>query len=445
MIALALALLVALAVPVGVAGIDAVYTDAVLRYWAQITPEDIGSIRDREIRRVLTPEERARLDPVVLRFPLRCPLPDTEPFCFYAHRLDDGTPAITFSVASLRLFGDLALAQAWLQLTGHAIDTPINYLSMAKHRDPGEFPGGRYPPPLETLGIPDAARNDAAVMDLYGKLHTSAMVFVLLHELGHHLHRHPGYGPGVSRAQTRANEARADEFALDVMARLGYPPLGTVNLYMLMAHWAPNRWDFPDETAYAAHLATATHPLTSDRLRALAGALERAAPEFARMEPDYTGALVRLQGVAGDIAGLGSFLDDPDIQQGIALTGAATTPAALKPRRQGELPLDAEAPEGEAPFHGEFIGEISDASGSLPTVLVLRRRGERVTGEYSYGIGVGRIDGEVLGGQLHFGWELGADWGSGILESSADGHRLQGAWGYGTSAENGGRWVNRRR
>lgn len=430
----------ALVGPAQAGDVSGLYDDRLLRYWGSITPADIQAVYQRDIRRVLTVEERTRLEGLELLFPLRCADGRLEPFCYITHALPDGRPAISLSITSLRLFGDLALAIAWLQLQGYAIDTPVNYLTMLKYQEPDEFPGGRFPPPLDALGIPDDVRDDAEVMGLFGKIYTSAIVFVLLHELGHVLYGHAGYGPDVPRAQAQANEAAADAFALDVLARLAYPPLGMVYLFTLMAHWEPNRWNFDSEAAYQTHLNNATHPLTADRLRGLARSVVEKASDFARAEPDYAAALTRMHSVGAEIERLADFMEDRDVQEGIIRIGRATHLASLKPRQPGELPLQTPAESDNISFNGEFRGEMSDASGSLPVTVVLQRHGDQVVGQYSYGMGIGKIVGEIRDGQLYFGWQMGADRGSGKFVSDQGGDRISGTWGYGSSDDNGGRW-----
>lgn len=430
-----------------VAALDELYDEATLNYWAGITPADIRGVYRESLLPALEPDERRGLAGVELHFPLRCPLPGVEPFCYYQQTLADGSRQVVMSVTSLRLFGDLALATAWLQLEGYAIETPSQYLTMLRHRQRDAYPGGRYPLPLEVLGVPEDVREREAVMDLYGKLYTSSLVFVLLHELGHALYRHPGYGPETSREAARRHEAEADDFALEVMARLAYPPLGMAFFFTLMAHWEPNRWHFADEAAYRAHLAEATHPLTSDRLRGLASALAERSAAFARAEPDPVGMRAGLLDAAGELRRLAAFMDDPDIQEGILRLGRSTDPAALGPRRSGELVIgDAQGAGGTAQGHydGTFQGELGDASGSLPVLVRLERRGDRVTGTFSYGLGGGQLEGEVVEGRLHFVWTLGMDRGLGVFEAEAEGARLRGRWGREDSAEDGGYWELRR-
>ncbi|MDI5892445.1 hypothetical protein [Halomonas rhizosphaerae] len=422
------------------AGMATLYSDATLTYWSRITPQDIRRVHHESLLPALEAEERAQLAGVELTFPLRCPVPASEPFCYYQQTLVDGRRQVVMSVASLRLFGDLALSMAWLQLEGLSIETPGQYLAMLRHRGSESFPEGRYPPPMEALGVPDEVRERTEVMELYGKIFTSSVVFVLLHELGHALHRHPGYGPEVSREAARRHEAEADDFALDVMARLAYPPLGMSVFFTLLAHWEPNRWHFADEAAYRAHLAEATHPLTSDRLRGLASTLAGHSDAFARAEPDFVAARERVLGVAEEIGRLAGFMDDRDIQEGIVRLGRATDPAVLQPRRAGEPVIDRATPDGVQPFEGTFRGKLGDVSGELPVRLVLERQGSRVQGVFTYGLGLGHLEGEVQAGRLHFGWTLGLEQGLGVLEVTAGDGRLHGSWGRERSTDDGGYW-----
>ena len=158
----------------GATGGGELYDDATLAYWATVTPADIRAVLDENLLPAMAPDERRRLDDVLLRFPLRCPVADQEPFCYYQRGLADGRHEVVMSVASLRLFGDLALATAWLQLEGFSIETPARYLTLLRYRRPGAFAGGRFPLPLPALGVPESVRDREDVMALYGKLYTSS-------------------------------------------------------------------------------------------------------------------------------------------------------------------------------------------------------------------------------------------------------------------------------
>jgi hypothetical protein len=63
---------------------------------------------------------------------------------------------------------------------------------MLKYGEPERF-GGRYPAPLPALQIPGDALGDSVVDEQAQKLLKSAIIFLVLHELGHVLHGHPSY------------------------------------------------------------------------------------------------------------------------------------------------------------------------------------------------------------------------------------------------------------
>jgi hypothetical protein len=174
----------------------------------------------------------------------------------------------------------------------------------------------------------------------------------------------------------------------------------------------------------------ATHPLSADRLRALAAHLS-----------DRT--------LAAKIAALGDFVADPDIQTSIIAVGKATNPADLGPRRAGQPAALHGAPAASGqPFTGHYVGQFtqtSDPNNPGPISVVLRRTSNSVVGEYSFGLGVGRItDGTVSGDTLYFAWEWANNYGHGALRATEGGAGFEGSWGYRESRTNAGRWTARR-
>ncbi len=410
------------------------YDDAYLRHWQTITPQDARAVYRESILPALTRDERALLVGLEFEFPLRAPGEQAgrEPFAFYAWRDAAGRPRVTASMLSLRLFSDLSLALVWLEAHGYAIDAPANYLTLLKYR-----PALRLPPPSGALGLPTSARDEPAVARRHGEFFTSGIVFVLLHELGHLRHGHVDRASSDPAASQR-QEAQADAFALEVMARLGYPPVGAVGFFTFAAHWLPNRWDFETEAAWRDYVAHGSHPLTGERLRALAAVLRSRAEDFARKAEDIGRARAATVYIAGQIEGIAGLLDDEEVQQGIALLGRTLAPAALAPRKPGEPMATGVAPTpADQPFSGRYRGEFTDAGGTLEVVLELERRGDEVVGAYSFGLGVGRIRGRVQGAALHYLWQYGADTGRGVLRAG-EGGRLEGHWGRGGSDRDGG-------
>jgi hypothetical protein len=430
--------LVAVAAKAG--NIDALYDEATLKYWQPRYAKGLNSNLRNVIFPRLTAEESQRLAGVRIDVPLR--VESHEPFAYYT----SGTPwVVTISAASLKFFDDFCVAVAWLQANGYSIETATDYVSMLKYRTPAAV-GGRYPLPLDALQIPGNALDDQRVDNIANRIFNEAIFFVLAHELGHVLHRHPGYGAGVTRAEARANEAEADAFALDMMQRAEAEPTSMAFWFLMAGHMADGRGDFASDAEYETFLSESTHPLTGDRIAGLADRLVASADEFARNESDQAASVSRIHYVADQLRQVAGILADPGVQALSANRGRSMMPAMLGPRQGDQLPGAgaAAATAGLAAFHGTYEGEFSDDTGSLPINTVLRRNGDHVTGEYYYGAGAGQVVGLVQDGTLYFQWQEGNATGYGYLESDDGGETVSGRWGRDDSMDNGGTWRGKR-
>lgn len=419
-------------------GIDALYDDQTLQYWGPRYEKGLRDNFDNVILPHLSEAERLQLSGVRIEVPWH--VPGQEPFAFFT----SGPPwTVTLSAASIKFFDDLCVAQAWLNANGYSLETASEYVTMLKYRTP-EALGGAYPAVLDALQIPADALDDQRVYNTATRLFDEAIFFILVHELGHVLYEHPGYGPGISRAEARANESAADDFALDMMRRVGAEPTSMAFFFVAAAHYLQGRGDFGSEAAYQGFLADATHPLTAERLHALASSLEGSADRFAQDEGDVAASRARILGTAAQLHQVAEILGDPGVQGLIAQKGRGMTPEMLAPRRPGELPnLAASGPPQVAtgaPFHGTYVGEFSDGTASLPMKTVLRRQGDQVMGEYYYGGGAGRIVGLVQDRVLYYQWLEGGASGYGYLIAAEDGSSLDGRWGHGESMDDGGTW-----
>ncbi|MEZ5830585.1 MAG: M48 family metalloprotease [Dongiaceae bacterium] len=353
---------------------------------------------------------------------------------------------MTISAASLKFFEDYCVAIAWLQARGYDLQTAADYVSMLKYRTAAAV-GGRYPLPLDALQIPANALDDQHVNNIATRIFDEAIFFVLSHELGHALYRHPGYGPNVTRAQARANEAQADAFALDMMQRAEAEPTSMMFWFTMAAHMAEGRGDFSSDADYEKFLADATHPLTGDRVAALADRLETSAADFARDESDQAASLARIQWIAEQLHQIATLLEDPGVQELTAMRGRSMTPAMLAPRHADELPgtgTTTTQTAGLAPFQGTYQGEFSDGTASLPVNTILRRNGDQVMGEYVYGAGAGQVFGIIKDGTFYFQWQEGNATGYGYLQTPDGGETVSGQWGRGNSMDNGGTWQGKR-
>ena len=388
----------------------------------------------------LTVEERRRLQGLDVQFPLRGP--ERQLFEYFAT-----APAkVVLPVMSIRFLADLSVAYAWLQSQGYTLETVTDYVSMLKYQPPARF-GGRYPDPRAALQIPPNAVDDPRVDLISGKILNESLSFILLHEVGHILYRHPGYGPGVPRERARENEDQADRFALEVLRRVGQPIDGLLFWFLSAAHFVPHRADFGSDAEYQAHLRSDTHPLTSERMRRLSEYLRTHAGDYGRLQANPARAAEVIRGTAAAIdAEVVPVLADPDQQRLMAMKGQRVSLETLAPRRPGET-MPAPSPAlgtGVQSFDGVFDGRLSDRTGALPARTILRRQGDRVTGIYSYGVGQGEITGIVEGDTLVFVWQSGGARGRARVRAGPGGVEFEGTWGFGDAATGGGVWTGAR-
>lgn len=266
------------------------------------------------------------------RIRLTLPDADTSLLNFYSSQ---ASSTVFMPVFSLLFLEDLTTAYAWLYKKGYSLETIDEYLAMLHFKAADAFPRGRYPPPLEALGIPANATSDREVDELSLRFRNSAVAFILAHELGHIALHHPGY-KSIPRDQARRNEAEADAFALSVLARAANIPMGAVLFFQAQAYTMPSlglykaqgrsveEWD-------SAMRREITHPLTPDRLSAIAVALNRQA-----MAEPRPAERASLNFIATRLAVIAEILNDADLQQCVAVAAARADPAELRPRRAGQ-------------------------------------------------------------------------------------------------------------
>lgn len=381
------------------------YDRATLDYWGQRYQRSTNKILNEIIRPALLGEERRQLSSVRLDMPLYAEGAQRgRPLAFYAPY--DGS-RVVMPVYSLKFLDDLCTAYAWLQINGYSLETISDYTAMLRYGNARPSPAFA---PLKALGIPADALKDPRVDELALGHFVTARTFILLHELGHAYYGHRG-GTG---ARSRKNEEAADRFAADVMARTPLPPLGSLVFFMADASWA----GYPST-------AEDTHPLSGARLRTLADRVED-------------------RGLAQGLRQLAGLVDDPDIRTGFAAVGKSATLESLKPRHPGELPGQA-MPGSNQSFSGSYVGQANQrGDAAFPVRIDFRRQGERVQGQYSFGIGIGTFTGRIKGHRLDFEWQWAGNYGRGVFEASRDGNAFVGTWGYRQSVDNAGKWNGRR-
>jgi hypothetical protein len=283
-----------------------------------------------------TAEEKRILAGVAFEFPLVGEI-SGDPMEYYSGERG-GRQFVAMPVLSLMFLEDLATAYAWLHVHGYSLETIDEYVTMLRYKQGADFRGGRHPPPLEGLQIPPKALADRRVDELSLRFRNTAFAFILLHELGHIRYGHRGYA-GISTAQARANEQGADEFALDLLERTSTIPMGAILFFQAQAYFMPSRGQLQAEGRIKTDKdwddylrSKVTHPLTADRLRAMAARLDRTAR---RSGPGPEGETLRF--IATRLEHISAILEEPELQGCMAVVAHRADPSTLAPRRPREL------------------------------------------------------------------------------------------------------------
>jgi hypothetical protein len=389
------------------------YPPAILDRVARLTAPDLQSNFDQFMLPRLTEQQRRVLAGISLDFGQR-EYPG-HPLNFYAAR----GGRIVLPLSSVRLVTDLTLALAWMNRHRVPEKKVFDYAAMLAYRGPA--PDGVHALPLAALGVPENAISEAEVGDLFQKLLIDTMVFIVAHEMGHLFHNHQA---NVDVVQSRLQESEADAFAVELMGRMGMPPVG-ISFYFTLA----TPFECP---------ARSTHPLTGERVTRLAATLRNNAALFARDKPSPQHERQLIDSIGRELEGLARLLDDPDIRESTRLIGQSSKVADF-----AGASASAAVPSVPVPgtvhqaFDGSYVGQWADATAVLDFRMTLRRQGQIVRGNYDFGMGTAELEGNVEGDQLDFAWRWGKDYfGRGRLTSLADG-RLLGTWGYGRRFEGG--------
>ena len=242
--------------------------------------------------------------------------------------------------------------------------------------------------------------------------------------------------PAETRAaKSRSNEIQADQFGLELLRDTGLPPLGVILYFMAAANWDPS--------------TPTTHPLTGDRLKALAQQLRSKADGFAHGDPAER---TRVEFVAQGLATIADDLELPDVRTSPAIVGPRTDLESLQPHRPHQLMGEASADLGKVgafPFNGIYNGvmtrNVNGETEELPVQAILQRNGDGVAGRFAFGVGEGELRGAVVGPALYFNWQSGDSFGKGVVETNADGSGFSGTWGYRNSHDGGGIWRAQRK
>jgi hypothetical protein len=387
------------------------YPPAALDRVAQRTAPGLRSNFEQVLLPRLTDQERQKLGRIVLDLGQR--EYREHPLNFYAA----SGGRVVMPLSSVKLVSDLSLALAWYNRKRLPEQKVFDYAAMLAFRGPA--PDGVKALPLATLGVPESADNDPAVEGLFQKLFGTTMVFIMAHETGHLFH---GHRANVGEARSQQQEGEADAFAVELMARMGAPPIG-ISFYFMMAA--------PFECADRS-----THPLSGARISRLVAALRDNATLFARGKPSPQQERQLVESIAGELGKVAKLVDDPDIRASMRLAGLSSKVADFAAVSR---PGGATTGTSRQPFDGDYVGQWTDAKGvSLDFRMNLRRQDATVRGNYEFGMGTAELEGTIAGDQLDYAWRWGTEYfGRGKMKSLADG-ALQGTWGYTRRSEGGG-------
>ena len=411
------------------------YEKKTLTYWGEQMPPGINENLHEVVWPKLTQEEKEALVGVVLSFPAE---DSQHPMNFYA-QANGQRKTIVMPVSSLRFYGDLAMAYAWLNTNKYSLDPVTDYLAMLKYQWPAKLTTKPYRP-LEVLGIPANAREDSHVYNVFQRAFGTCVVFVMAHELGHLYYRHPSYDT-VSAEAARANEDQADQFALEIMRRIGEAPLGMPLFFTILAHLE----SYSGDAGYLENRARSTHPVTASRIRAIARALEKSSEDYSRTSANPARKSLDIRNVATQLDVIALNLEDKGVQELLRQKGLSAQPELLGPRRPGEPSSTAAgaSTDSQGLFSGAYQGDWMNAKGtSFPGELILKRQGENVAGTYSFGVGTVTLKGVISGERLYYNWKWGTDYfGKGVLQAATTGgEELSGTWGYTKTDEGAGTW-----
>lgn len=373
----------------------------------------------------LTDAERSALNAIKIDIPISGP--NGDPFEFYT----DGS-TIYLPALSLRFYADLCVANAWLNAHGFDGTTVRDYVGVL-FREAKLSPRAPLLPVFPTLGVPDTARDEAAVKNRADRNFGNTIVFLLAHELGHVLKKHQT--SLRDPVQKRTQEIEADQFAIEIMRRIAQVPIGLEFWFDVerIRHVAPIK--FPTDGEWQKYLGSLDHPVTTERLEALAVAIERAPDSFARNQTNQALWTQRSKILAQYFRLAAPFASNPIARSAEYSRVRDLRLADLKPRKAAfTIPGTTDQ---EPEFNGLFAMRRTAANGGRDTVdLLLLRSGDEVMGGYSNGKVDGFVQGKVVDGALRFTWREGASTGRGIAQSQGD--VLRGTWGNGEAEQGGG-------
>ena len=430
---LALAFLCGLSADVGAQNVSRLYPKAKLEADSAKFGEQLRAEFRETILPQLTEPERSALGAVKIEVP---PVGRKgDPFEFYTDGHSVFLPAL-----SLRFFSDLCVANAWLNTHGYDGTTVRDYVGYLFH-EATVSASAPFPAVFETLGVPENARDETAVANRASREFGSAVFFLLAHELGHVFHQDR---TDLNQAeQQRTQEIAADAFAIELMRRIGQIPFGLEFWFDLerIRYRAPTK--IPTNAEWQRLLSGLDHPVTTERLNALAAAIEKAPEAFARNQTNPALWTARSKMFAQYFRMAAPFAGNSVARVAEYSRVLDLRKADLKPRKAA-FSIPGLTTTEEADFNGLFRMRRKFADGrAAPEVdLLLLRSGDEVTGAYQSGNGHGSIEGKIADGVFRFTWKEGEARGRG--QGTSKESQLAGSWGMGEQDSGGGTWEGAR-
>lgn len=299
--------------------IGRLYSQAELEAASARMAPNLRGLWDEDFLTRLTPEERRRAGTVTLNLPLAGR--QGAPLDFYAN-----PPArqVFMPIASVKFLDDLYISIAYYELRGCGMSAVSDYMGVLRERS-AELAGT----PRQTLGVPPKVLDDPFVDDVSQKLTKSTVYFIAAHEYAHVMYGHAGYR-SITAQQAQRQEAEADAFALEAMRRIAVPPLGLAHFFLLLSRLEYSPADFASTEQYEAHLQQkATHPVSSQRILAVADALQANAASYVRTQSAPGEWERRVLAMARDLRTIGQTLDDRDMRRYLAQRSKSVGLASL--------------------------------------------------------------------------------------------------------------------
>ncbi len=167
---------------------------------------------------------------------------------------------IILPIQSWTLLQDLVVAYVWQDIN-NCRPTVMAYSNLLKYRAAASLPGGRFPDPIEAMGIPSP--NTAKLAELnrefatrFERVFYAILLFVTAHEVGHVVLGHSTPG-------SVEKEIAADDFAFSILAKQQIDPSGVMIFFVLVAPLLPT------DDELTAMNRRVDHPLSGRRIHAL--------------------------------------------------------------------------------------------------------------------------------------------------------------------------------